>query len=316
MSGGSMAGASILLVEDSDTQALQLRRMLERQGFAVTRAATAEAALDGLNEGLPDLVIADYHLPGINGDEFSRRIRMNLRTRAIPVLMLTNAREQDLERQGLESGADAYVSKAAGQEVILLRLRALLRRRPRGAEEAPPPAGSQAQPAFRRAAILLDVGRLAAGTFQLDTAPADLAQVVRTVVGTFQAQADYARVALTVSAPCTLPGEVDRLALSQVVENLVSNALKYGDGKPVHISLERRGGGVVLTVQDNGIGISRTDLNRIFAPFERAVTRRQQPGFGLGLWIVGRLVEAMDGTITCNSAPGLGATFIVTFPIP
>ncbi|AWV21584.1 Sensory transduction protein kinase [Roseomonas mucosa] len=155
MNGEANAGASILLVEDSDTQALQLRRMLEQQGFAVTRAATAEAALDGLNDGLPDLVIADYHLPGINGDEFSRRIRMNLRTRAIPVLMLTNAREQDLERQGLESGADAYVSKAAGQEVILLRLRALLRRRPRGAEEAPPPAGSQAQPAFRRAAILL-----------------------------------------------------------------------------------------------------------------------------------------------------------------
>lgn len=158
MSGGSMAGASILLVEDSDTQALQLRRMLERQGFAVTRAATAEAALDGLNEGLPDLVIADYHLPGINGDEFSRRIRMNLRTRAIPVLMLTNAREQDLERQGLESGADAYVSKAAGQEVILLRLRALLRRRPQRATDAAaeaPAAGSQAPPAFRRAAILL-----------------------------------------------------------------------------------------------------------------------------------------------------------------
>ena len=155
MSGGSTAGASILLVEDSDTQALQLRRMLEQQGFTVTRAATAEAALDGLNDGLPDLVIADYHLPGINGDEFSRRIRMNLRTRAIPVLMLTNAREQDLERQGLESGADAYVPKSAGQEVILLRLRALLRRRPRGGTEAPPATSSQAQPAFRRAAILL-----------------------------------------------------------------------------------------------------------------------------------------------------------------
>ncbi|UPG73410.1 response regulator [Roseomonas gilardii subsp. gilardii] len=155
MSGGSTAGASILLVEDSDTQALQLRRMLEQQGFTVTRAATAEAALDGLNDGLPDLVIADYHLPGINGDEFSRRIRMNLRTRAIPVLMLTNAREQDLERQGLESGADAYVPKSAEQEVILLRLRALLRRRPRGGTEAPPAPGSQAQPAFRRAAILL-----------------------------------------------------------------------------------------------------------------------------------------------------------------
>lgn len=121
--------ARILLVEDSETQALQLRHMLQINGFAVDWQATAEAALDSLNIGLPDLVIADYHLPGINGDELSRQMRLNVRTRAIPVIMLTEARERAVERQGLESGADAYISKSAEQDLIILRIKALLRRR-------------------------------------------------------------------------------------------------------------------------------------------------------------------------------------------
>ena len=59
--------ASLLVVEDSETQAIMIRRMLETHGFKVERAASAEAALDHLNRRLPDLVIADYHLPGMNG---------------------------------------------------------------------------------------------------------------------------------------------------------------------------------------------------------------------------------------------------------
>ena len=147
----------ILLVEDSETQALQLRRMLEAEGFTVSRAATAEAALDGLNGPLPDLVIADYHLPGMNGDELVRRIRLNVRARALPVLMLTDAEGAgggDLERQGLESGADAYAPRSAGRELILLRLRALLRR---SAREAGEPGSLPDSPGagFRRARLLL-----------------------------------------------------------------------------------------------------------------------------------------------------------------
>jgi two-component system NtrC family sensor kinase len=146
--------AHILLVEDSETQALQLRHVLETNGFSVSWRATAEAALDSLNEKLPDLVIADYHLPGMNGDELTRQMRLNVRTRAIPVIMLTEARERGVERQGLESGADAYISKSAEQELIILRIKALLRRRalPPEAKEKPeaPSFG-----AFRRACILI-----------------------------------------------------------------------------------------------------------------------------------------------------------------
>jgi two-component system NtrC family sensor kinase len=145
------AAAHLLLVEDSDTQALQMRHMLLREGFQVTRAATAEAALEMLNGALPDLVIADFHLPGMNGDELARRIRLNGRTRTIPVLMLTEAREQGLERQGLESGADAYVAKSAGEAPLLLRLRALLRPRAEDAASAASPPGAS----FRRTRLLL-----------------------------------------------------------------------------------------------------------------------------------------------------------------
>ncbi|MGU3361472.1 response regulator [Methylobacterium sp. M6A4_1b] len=136
----------LLLVEDSETQALELRLLLESKGYAVERCATAEAALDHLNTRLPDLVVADHHLPGMNGDEFARQLRLSLRTRALPLLMLTGAR--DGERQGLESGADAYVAKSADRDLLVLRIRALLRERMGGSDG---PGVS----AFRRGRVLV-----------------------------------------------------------------------------------------------------------------------------------------------------------------
>ena len=147
--------AGILLVEDSETQALQLRHMLETNGFSVSWRSTAEAALDGLNERLPDLVIADFHLPGMNGDELTRQMRLNVRTRAIPVIMLTEARESAVERQGLESGADAYISKSAEQELIILRIKALLRRRSSPIGDSREERQSPSFGTFRRACILI-----------------------------------------------------------------------------------------------------------------------------------------------------------------
>ena len=154
-SAAATPGAHILLVEDSETQALQLRHVLETNGFNVTWRSTAEAALDSLNQKLPDLVIADFHLPGMNGDELSRQMRLNVRTRAIPVIMLTEARERAVERQGLESGADAYVSKSAEQALIILRIRALLRRRAAPLASAQDRRDPPSFNAFRRARILI-----------------------------------------------------------------------------------------------------------------------------------------------------------------
>lgn len=149
----------ILLVEDSETQALELRLLLEGQGFSVERCPTAETALDHLNTRLPDLVVADYHLPGMNGDEFTRQLRLSLRTRSLPLLMLTGAR--DGERQGLESGADAYVAKSADRDILVLRIRALLRERQGGNAAGDGPGVS----AFRRGRVLVVDGSATYRTF-------------------------------------------------------------------------------------------------------------------------------------------------------
>ena len=118
----------ILVVEDSETQALRFRNLLEEAGFEVDCAARADVALNKMNQKLPHLVITDYHLPGVNGDELCRRVRMNVNTRGIPILMLTSDETTQAEQQGLESGADDYVWKSAADEILLIRVQTLLKK--------------------------------------------------------------------------------------------------------------------------------------------------------------------------------------------
>ena len=116
----------VMVVEDSETQAFKMRLLLEAEGCEVSTVATAESALSELSQSPPDLVLVDYYLPGMLGDELCRRIRMNLNTRGLQILMLTAAEAG--ETRGLESGADDYVSKSASSDILVLRIRALLRK--------------------------------------------------------------------------------------------------------------------------------------------------------------------------------------------
>src|SRR5580698_8152237 len=108
----------ISVVEDSQTQAYKLGLLLEEQGWEVSVAGSAEAALAGLGNPLPDLILVDYNLPGMRGDEFCRRIRMNLNTRSIPLLMMTGSAPKTAELSSLESGADDYISKSESPEIL------------------------------------------------------------------------------------------------------------------------------------------------------------------------------------------------------
>ncbi len=118
----------IMVVEDSETQAYKLRLLLEAQGWEISIAISAEEALSALSDPLPDLIIVDYNLPGMRGDEFCRRIRMNLGTRGIPLLIMTSSAPETAEIQSLDSGADGYVAKSENTEILLLRIIALLRK--------------------------------------------------------------------------------------------------------------------------------------------------------------------------------------------
>jgi two-component system OmpR family sensor kinase len=108
---------------------------------------------------------------------------------------------------------------------------------------------------------------------------------------------------------------VDRLAVEQVVENLLSNALKFGMGQPVTLRLRADANSAWLTVHDRGVGISTEQQRRIFGRFEQVVAQHRGSGFGIGLWVTDRLIAAMGGRITVSSRLGEGSTFTVALPL-
>jgi two-component system, OmpR family, sensor kinase len=168
---------------------------------------------------------------------------------------------------------------------------------------------------IKRAGTLLDVSRITNGRFHLSSAPCDLSDLVREMVETFTEMARYSGCSIGIEVPESLAGACDRLALEQVLENLISNAIKYAPSGPVTVSAEALGSLVRFKVRDHGPGISAGDRARIFERFERAVgTSERHSGFGVGLWVVGQLVAAMEGTIVVDDAEGGGSVFTVTLP--
>ena len=170
---------------------------------------------------------------------------------------------------------------------------------------------------FRMAKLigeLLEVSRVATGTFQLQREEVDLASSVRESLARFEGQLATAGCRVEMQSEGKLTGRWDPLRLDQVIDNLISNAVKYGAGKPVEVQLSENGERVVLEVRDHGIGINPADQRRVFERFERAVSRRRFGGFGLGLWITRKVIEAHGGTIQLMSEPGLGSTFRVELP--
>jgi signal transduction histidine kinase len=161
---------------------------------------------------------------------------------------------------------------------------------------------------------LLDVSRLAAGKLTLEPRELDFTQLVRQMADAFSEEFSRAGCELKVHADGPLRGSWDPLRVEQVLVNLLSNAAKYGAGRPVEVSLVGEGAHVVLAVKDHGIGISEDGMARLFGKFERAVSERHYGGLGLGLYITRQIVEAMGGSITVRSAQGQGSTFILRLP--
>jgi two-component system, OmpR family, sensor kinase len=120
---------------------------------------------------------------------------------------------------------------------------------------------------------------------------------------------------LNVSAPVAVVGRWDKSRLDQVITNLVSNAIKYGDSKPIDVSVEGATDRAVVIIRDRGLGISPNDHERIFGRFERAASSRHYGGIGLGLWIVKQIIDALGGTVVVESTPGDGSTFRVELPL-
>jgi signal transduction histidine kinase len=161
---------------------------------------------------------------------------------------------------------------------------------------------------------LLDVTRLNAGRLELRTEEVELTDIARDVCERLRDQADRSGSTIALRTTGQVRGEWDPVRLDQVLTNLLANAIKYGGGKPIEVSIETNGSDAVIRVRDRGMGIARENHARIFERFERAVADRNEGGLGLGLWIARQFVELMGGAITVVSAPGEGAMFVVRLP--
>jgi predicted ATPase/signal transduction histidine kinase len=161
---------------------------------------------------------------------------------------------------------------------------------------------------------LLDTTRIEQGRLGLDPVEVALDDLVRRAVEDLQPE--IAASGSPVSIECEAPtiGRWDPSRLDQVITNLLTNAAKFGAGKPIEIRVEQVGDTARLTVTDHGIGIAPERRPYVFDRFERAVPSSSYGGLGLGLYIARSIVLAHGGTITADSQPGAGSTFTVILP--
>lgn len=165
---------------------------------------------------------------------------------------------------------------------------------------------------------MLDVSRARTGRLAIVPAPFDLVASAQAVVDAIQDQARSQGVAVTLAAPDTLPMEGDEFRIEQVITNLLTNALRYGQGRPVAVTVGLRAPEreAFVAVCDQGMGVAAEDQERIFGQFERTEgAGARADSMGLGLYIARQIAQAHQGRLEVCSTPGRGAEFILSLPL-
>jgi signal transduction histidine kinase len=163
--------------------------------------------------------------------------------------------------------------------------------------------------------MLLDVSELTVGEFTPKFSEFDLGDLARAIAARSAADAERAGCRIVLSETEQVIGQWDRSRMERVVASLISNAMKYGAGQPVEITVRKHGTRARLSVRDHGIGIPREEQGRIFEMFGRGVPARHFGGFGLGLWIAKQIIEAHGGHFLLWSRPAEGSEFTVDLPL-
>jgi len=359
-----VSSARILVVDDQEANVQVVGSILGELGFEITPASSGEQALRRISAKLPDLVLLDLIMPGMNGLDTCRLIRALPGCEELPVIFLSADDDKNSVVRALEAGGVDYVTKPFNPSELITRVRthlALKAARDRLhqlAEDKDELLGilahdlknhlggmqMSAQLLNDRAISLTDLRleRMAANILHATTqmsafvheflanSSADrgwalkpeqlcLSDIAADCVEQYQEAATRKEITLLYegpAAPVTIGG--DRAALDQVLGNLVSNALKFSPpGKKVWLTVTPlpEGGGQCV-IRDEGPGFTAEDHSKMFLRYSRLSARPTggEPSTGLGLSIVRKLMEGMHGTLVCESAPGEGARFILTFP--
>ena len=161
---------------------------------------------------------------------------------------------------------------------------------------------------------MLDVSRMRSGKLSIRPCDVELMSLLDRVVSDLALQAASTGTTLTLVPHDPIKGCWDEFRIEQVIVNLLTNALRYGGGQPVEVSVQMEGDMVKIDVRDQGKGIAATDIERIFEPYERGARNGEPKGLGLGLYISRQLAVSHGGELRVTSTPGEGSTFSLHLP--
>ncbi len=163
---------------------------------------------------------------------------------------------------------------------------------------------------------LLDISAAEAGALKLNLDRMDLRSLVERAANLYREVAEEKNITVSVDLPEPVELDADAIRLGQAVNNLMDNALKYTpEGGKVTLAAHAEPNAAVLTVTDNGPGVSVAERDAIFRRLYRGDSSRSQRGLGLGLSLVKAIVEAHGGVVTVDDAPGGGARFVARLPV-
>jgi len=163
---------------------------------------------------------------------------------------------------------------------------------------------------------MLDISRLRAGKLSFIKENVDFCEFILDVVERFKPQIDASGCIFKVEgcSELDLSIEIDTYRIEQVLVNILTNAIRYGAGKPITLYLKKTNSSVKVMVEDRGPGIKEQDLDRIFEKFERAISR-EVSGLGLGLYISRQIIDLHGGSLYATSVVNKGSTFIFELPL-
>ncbi|MCC6740392.1 MAG: response regulator [Planctomycetia bacterium] len=383
----------VLAVDDSETYLQVLAGQLRNEGYDVALARSGAEALQLLEVQPVDCVLLDLLMPGLSGTEACRAIKMNPAWRDIPLIMLTALDEREAMIEGINAGADDYITKSADFEVLRARLRAQIRRKQfeeenrhireelgRREKEATEERAARVL-AETKASLMAELerknqelesfsysvshdlraplraidgfcaalqedcaasldetgrgylarvrnaagrmGRLIddllsfsrIGRHGMTRVAVDMDGLFRGAIAEAREQNPSRALEFEVATLPRIPG--DASLLTQVVQNLVSNAVKYSEGRNpanIRVSAEEFQTETVYSVRDNGVGFDPQYAHKLFGVFQRLHRADEFQGTGVGLALVRRIVERHGGRVWAEGTPGAGATFHFALP--
>ena len=176
-------------------------------------------------------------------------------------------------------------------------------------------AEDQTKRLSRMISDLLNVSLITTGKLNLELSKENITAIVEEVSNEFTEKMAKDGYEFQLIAPESIEMSVDKIRISQVLTNLISNSMRYGNGKPIEVTVKRKNNVAYIIVKDHGLGIEKEAQEKIFKLFERGNPKNGIKGLGVGLFICNQIVKAHGGTITVNSEVDNGSVFTVALPI-